>query len=333
MRRDATKKVNRAGPRGKTKTMKKIIAFSTVALSAAVACAAVESANIVGYNNITLRSGSYVCGSTFNGISLAGTRLTDLRPTGYENLAYWAGGMGGGFKEKVSVLLLTYQGKQDRKWTYTRSYDKTNKVWLDGYWFDADDSTKAAIVPGSEADFEFGTGDGLYVTVAANAYSSTTKATADQYKLINSGEAILDSNQVVLRSGSKCVVSPVSRKIRLSEIKPVGYENLAYWAGGMGGGFKEKVSVLLLTYQGKQDRKWTYTRSYDKTNKVWLGGYWFDADDSTKAPIAPGSEADFEFDLGEGLYVTVAANAYSSATKATADQYSLEFPGLYDTIE
>ena len=286
----------------------------------------VTSANVVGYNNITLRNGSYMTGSSFDMVTKAGMRLTDLRPTGYE-YDYWQTGRGSGmFNDKVTIKLLTYQGKPEKTWKWLASYDKTAKVWT-GYWYDTADTTKAPIIAGTAEDFEFDVGNGIYVSVEANAYGGQTGAAADQYKLINSGAAMFDAQQIPLRNGSKGIIAPLSRAVRLTEIKPTGYE-YDYWQTGRGSGmFNDKVTIKLLTYQGKPEKTWKWLASYNKTSQVWTG-YWYDTADTTKAPIVAGTKADREFKLGEGIYVSVEANAYGGQTGAAADQYKIEFPGL-----
>ena len=308
--------------------MKKIMVMGAAALCAAVGFSDVTSANVVGFNNITLRRGSYITGSSFDMITKAGMRLTDLKPTGYE-YTYWQTGRGNGkFNDMVTIDLLTYQGKPEKTWKWLASYDKTAKVWT-GYWYDTADTTKAPIVAGSDEDYEFTVGQGIYVSVAANAYGGQTGAAVDQYKLVNSGAAMMDSQQITLRRGSKGVVAPLSRAVRLTELKPTGYQ-YTYWQTGRGNGkFNDMVTIDLLTYQGKPEKTWKWLATYDKTAKVWTG-YWYDTADATKAPIVAGSEADREFKLGEGIYVSVAANAYGGQTGAADDQYSLEFPGLDD---
>ena len=297
---------------------------------AAVSLADVTSANCVGYNNITLRRGSYMTGSSFDMISKAGMRLTDLKPTGYQ-YTYWETGRGGAkFNDMVTINLLTAQGKAEKTWKWLASYDKTAKVWVSGYWYDTADPTKTPIVAGSAEDYEFTVGQGIYVSVEASAYSTQSGAAADQYKLVNSGEAMMEAQQITLRRGSKGVVAPLSRAVRLTELKPTGYQ-YTYWETGRGGAkFNDMVTINLLNSQGKAEKTWKWLASYDKTAKVWVSGYWYDTADTTKAAIVAGSDADREFNLGEGLYVSVEASAYSTQSGATDDQYKLEFPGLDD---
>ena len=265
-------------------------------------------------------------GSSFDMITKAGMRLTDLKPTGYE-YTYWQTGRGGGiFNDMVTIKLLTYQGKPEKTWKWRASYNKTSLAWT-GYWYDTADTTKAPIVAGSTEDYEFTVGQGIYVSVEANAYNVQSGAKADQYKLVNSGAAMMDAQQVTLRNGSKGVVAPLSRAVRLTELKPIGYE-FAYWQTGRGGGiFNDMVTIKLLTYQGKPEKTWKWRASYNKTSLAWTG-YWYDTADTTKAPIVAGTEADRAFKLGEGIYVSVEANAYNAQSGAKPDQYKLEFPGL-----
>ena len=292
----------------------------------------VQSANVVGYNNISLRSGRYMTGSNFDKITKAGMRLTDLRPTGYEDITYWSTGKGNGkFNDIVTITLLSYQGKALREWKWLASYNKDTSTWNEGYWYDAADTSKTPIVPGSDADHEFEVGEGLWVNVDPNAYSKPSpKPAADKYKLVNSGQAMLDSQTIPLRSGRKGIIAPLSRAVRLTEIKPTGYEDITYWSTGKGNGkFNDIVTITLLTYQGKALKEWKWLASYNKDTSTWNSGYWYDVADTSKTPIEPGTEADYQFDLGEGLWVNVDPNAYSKPSpKPAADKYLLSFPGL-----
>ena len=117
--------------------------------------------------------------------------------------------------------------------------------------------------------------------------------------------------------------------MRLTDLKPTGYE-ITYWQTGKGSGkFNDMVVITLLNNLGKKDKEWKWAASYDKTSSSWVTGYWYDVDDPEKQPIVAGTEADYQFKLGDGLWVKVDANAYSKP-KVEDDQYSLEFPGVDD---
>ena len=271
-------------------------------------------------------------GSFLNLNSNRKTRLTDIQPTGYENLAYWKTGRGNGFNDKVTIAVLAKngatavdeEGKQLKwAWKHAKGFETA------GYWVRTGETTP--IVAGDANDYEFGAGEGLWADVAAAAYGGSTGATADQYKLMNNGEAMLDSGTVTLRSGSIGVVAPLSRKVRLTEIKPTGYENLAYWKTGRGNGFNDKVTIAVLAKngatavdeEGKQLKwAWKHAKGFE------TAGYWVRTGETT--PIVAGDANDFQFELGEGIWADVAAAAYGGSTGAAADQYKLEFPGVDD---
>ena len=291
----------------------------------------------MGYSGFTLRSGSIMVNPSFLKVG-DGTiaRLTDIKPTGYENLAYWKTGKGNGFNDKITVAVLAKNGAtaddskfagKKLKWSWKHAKGFANP----GYWVRMGETTE--ITPGSEEDYQFKPGEAVWADVVAGAYIPDTKASADQYSLQNSGEAMLESGTFTLRSGSIGTGAPLSRAIRLTEIKPIGYENLAYWKTGKGNGFNDKVTVAVLAkngataddpkFEGKKLKwSWKHAKGFAQP------GYWVRMGETTA--IVPGSEEDYQFKLGEAVWADVVAGAYIPDTKATADQYKLEFPSVED---
>ena len=139
----------------------------------------VTSANIVGYKNTEVRSGSKMVGASFATIGEKnGIYLSQLAPVGYEDVSVFTDTKkgDGGVKGQFTIKILTSTGGQayDEKtgvaksWSYFRTYPKATKTWSnDGCWKD-----KNGTVMTGENDITFETGDGLWVDVAAGAYKS-----------------------------------------------------------------------------------------------------------------------------------------------------------------
>ena len=291
----------------------------------------------MGYSGFTLRSGNVMVNPSFLQVGNSKiARLTDIKPTGYENLTYWKTGKGNGFNDKVTVAVLSKTGStaDDPKfegkkliWSWKHAKGFANP----GYWVRMGETT--AIVAGSDEDYQFTPGEAVWANVVAGAYGGSTGAGADQYSLQNSGEAMLESGTFTLRSGNIGVGATLSRAVRLTEIKPIGYENLAYWKTGKGNGFNDKVTVAVLSKTGStaDDPKfegkkliWSWKHAKGFANP----GYWVRMGETTA--IAPGSDEDYQFKLGEAVWANVVAGAYGGSTGAAADQYKLEFPAVED---
>ena len=177
-----------------------LLAISAVCAAgfAATCKADISSANIVGYSGFTLRSGSIMVSPAFLNVGGSSiTRLTDIKPTGYENLAYWKTGKGNGFNDKITVAVLAKDGataddpKVEGKkliWAWKHAKGFANP----GYWVRLGEST--AITPGSADDYQFKLGEAVWANVVAGAYGGSTGAGADQYKL--EFPAVEDDNRV-----------------------------------------------------------------------------------------------------------------------------------------
>ena len=294
------------------------------------------SANIVGYKNTEVRNGSKMVGASFATIGEKnGIYLSQLAPVGYEGVSVFTDTKkgDGGVKGQFKIKILTSTGGQayDEKtgvaktWSYFRTYPKATKTWSnDGCWKDENGTVMTG-----EKDVFFANGQGLWFDVAAGAYKSGT----EKYSLNNAGEAILDANSVLLRNGSTGVAIPLSASVKLSQIKPTGYENVSVFTDTKkgDGGVKGQFKIKILTSTGGQayDEKtgvaktWSYFRTYPKATKTWSNdGCWKDENGTVMT-----DENDITFESGDGLWVDVAAGAYKSGE----EKYYLSFPGIDDT--
>ena len=261
-----------------------------------------------------------------------GIWLSQLAPVGYESVSVFTDTKkgDGGVKGEFKIKILTSTGGQayDEKtgvaksWSYYRTYPKATKTWSDdGRWVD-----QSGTVVKGDADVFFENGQGLWFDVANGAYKSGT----EKYSLNSAGEAILDANSVLLRSGSTGVAIPLSASVKLSQIKPTGYESVSVFTDTKkgDGGVKGEFKIKILTSTGGQayDEKtgvaksWSYYRTYPKATKTWSDdGRWVDQ----SGTVIKG-DADITFESGDGLWVDVANGAY----KTGEEEYYLSFPGI-----
>ena len=295
----------------------------------------VTSANVVGYKNTEVRSGSKMVGASFATIGEKnGIYLSQLAPVGYEDVSVFTDTKkgDGGVKGQFTISILTSTGGQayDEKtgvaksWSYYRTYPKSTKTWSnDGRWLD-----QSGTEIKGDADVFFANGQGLWFDVDAGAY----KSGSEKYSLNNAGEAILDANSFLLRSGSTGIAIPPSASVKLSQIKPVGYEDVSVFTDTKkgDGGVKGQFTISILTSTGGQayDEKtgvaksWSYYRTYPKSTKTWSSdGRWLD-----QSGTEIKGDADVTFESGDGLWVDVDAGAYKSGE----EKYYLSFPGIDD---
>ena len=316
----------------------------------------VTSANVVGYANAQIRNGSKMISVSFDQISLkdGGMKLSQLAPVGYEDVEYFKQNSQQGIKsDRFTISVLSSSGSvakyadgpfagRAKKWCFRRSCPKTAFIWEnDGHWVMQDDG-ETPIVADTETDYMFERGDALWFTVDSLCYDNNKGVVAaDKYKLTNNGQAILDSNAVVLRSGSKGVSIPLSASITLNQIRIIGYEDVPYFKQNSQQGIKPDrftISVRSNTgsvekyedgpFKGRQ-KKWCFVRSCPKSDFIWDGpGYWVMQDDGE---TVVDSTNDYTFNLGDALWVSVDGVCYDNNKGIVApDKYLIEFPGIDD---
>ena len=153
--------------------MKKMIGFGAVALCAAVACADVTSANIVGYSNIKLVDGSKLGGAIFKGITTEGMKLTQLTPGGYlENPAWATPFVGWGCQGFIIIELLSTSGSIDSdkdgplqfRWFHDFDFFGATGWAEKGCWKRSIGGDLVEITDSN--DYEIKASDGLWVTVS-----------------------------------------------------------------------------------------------------------------------------------------------------------------------
>ena len=148
---------------------------------AAVSLADVTSANVVGYGNSQLRNGSKMVGFFFNKIGDKGMRLTDLSVNGYLDVAYFKHNARKGIKTDMFTLTILnnvggvakYENGRPKQWCFRRSCTNVGGVWTwgnDARWTYQNDDTHD-IVPGSDEDYVFELGEGIWFDVNALAFT------------------------------------------------------------------------------------------------------------------------------------------------------------------
>ena len=263
-------------------------------------------------------------------------KLTQLAPVGYEDVSYFTVKARKGVRSGIFTLTVLDNGggtalDKDGKpmqWCYLRTYDVDNAKWLnDGRWARPIDG----VVITTENDVTFDAGQGFWFNVSPAAYPTGTAAT--KYTLVNSGEAVLDSREILLRQGNKGVSVPLSAAVKLTQMKPVGYEDVNYFLVKARKGVRSGIFTLTVLDNGggtalDKDGKamqWCYLRTYDVDNAKWMDdGRWARPIDG----VVITSENDVTFNPGDGLWVNVSPAAYPSGT--AADKYTLQFPGIED---
>ena len=289
----------------------------------------------MGYSGFTLRSSSIMVNPAFLNVGNGKiVRLTDIKPTGYLDVSYFEGSRQKGFNDQVTIAILAKDGAtatdpntgKQLKWAWQHAKPFANNH---GYWVRMGEATE--IKPGDENDYQFKPGEAVWADVAPGAYTGP-KVAEDKYSLQSSGEAMLDSRTFTLRSSSIGVGAPLSRAVRLTEIKPVGYLDVSYFEGSRQKGFNDQVTIALLAKDGStatdpntgKQLKWAWQHAKPFANNH---GYWVRMGEATE--IKPGDENDYQFKLGEALWADVAPGAYTGP-KVAEDKYMLEFPAVED---
>ena len=247
----------------------------------------ITSANVVGYNQVQLRSyaaknGKCMVGACFIKVGTEqDVKLSELKITGYENSAEYLGQMG---------FSLSFQRRADNgmpfaTYIYTDSSDDC-ATWNGGWWEDL-----AGNVINADNDVTLTAGDGLWFDTPALADCSA-------FYLQTSGQVLNGDQAFELTAGIKqgvCNMLPTSTSI--SKIEIHGYEDSSEYLGQMG---------FCLTMQSLGDNgmplvTYIYTDSSDDC-ATWNGGWW---EDNSGNVID--SDNDVVVGAGEGFWVDAPA--------------------------
>ena len=158
-----------------------------------MACADVQSANIVGYNTTALNAAYYAGGATFITIGAEGANLSEFKPSGLPNIS----------NGQVIIQTLDNYGVS----TGTYKYYQGSKVpkYANNGWYNSSD-----VLITKENDVTFAPGDGLWIKGTATA------------SLIVSGEVSLASVTKNLNAAYALLCNPFPMGISIRKITPAG---------------------------------------------------------------------------------------------------------------
>jgi hypothetical protein len=173
-----------------------------------------------------------------------------------------------GYKGAINIQTLDYLGNKVAKYYYHEG-ESGRGAKADGWWLENTTLITA------ENDVTFKVGEGLWVTGLDGAALST------------SGEVVFDNVSCDLRAGATMVVNPYPVAIKLSTIKP---KNLP-------AGYKGAINIQTLDYLGNKIAAYIYHEG-ETGRGAKADGWWLE----NTTLITP--EADVEFPVGQGLWVT-----------------------------
>ena len=295
--------------------MKKLM-IATAALCAAVSTYGLESANTVGYMGKALVDGNQMIGASFvtvgtvDGDGDACIKLSTIKPKGYEavqDLIDQEGTWG-----DFSFVTLDGAGNRVGWYAWNQDYDTATDSWLPGVWNDVLNNVD---ITGEDAEHEvlLKKGDGIWFNRATDFDLSGTT-------LESSGEAVIDAQDVALVDGNQALAMPVSFDVKLSKVKPAGYEavqDLIDQEGTWG-----DFSFITLNGAGNRVGWYSWNQDYDASEGKWLTGQWFDEVNNI---AITGEDAAHEvtFAPGDGIW-------FNRGTSFDLSGTTLSFPGLDD---
>ena len=199
-----------------------------------------ESANVVGYSEGSLREGFKAAGSQFTPIAGDTIDLTSIVVTGYDKEE--------GTEEEVSVQTLDENGPMLKQyfWYDISDGEEVYYGWLDG---DSGDFI-------GEGEVVLYKGDALWVS-----------SPSDMFKLQSSGQVDTKGFAVTLKIGFKLVANQTPVQLDLTAVKAAGYSEED--------GTEEEVSVQTLDENGSMLKQYFWYDISDGED-VYYG--WLDGD-------------------------------------------------------
>lgn len=249
---------------------------------------ALESANVVGYAQTSLRTGAKPAGACFLPITGNTINLQDITVSGYEK----AEGYGEG---DIYVQTLTPGGTTIKSYTWLdipADPDEEESVAMYG-WYDDDE--------GVIGNLTMAAGEGLY------AYGPNTS-----FGLQSAGQVPTSDIAVVLRTGAKCIVNPTPQIVALNGTEKTGWNGVVVSGYNIEEGYGEgDIYVQTLTPGGTTIKSYTWldipADPEDEESVAMYG--WYDDDE--------GVLTDLTLNPGEGIY------AYGPNAN-----FSIVFPGV-----
>lgn len=184
-------------------------------LAAAAACGtlmAVESANVVGYTEKSLRAGATMLTPCFIDVGGAASEidLTALTVKGYDEVS----------ADEVNIQILDAHGKKSVAYYWFDLPDEG----LDAGWYNVDTELIEA------GTVKFATGDGLWITGQ------------NDYSIVFPGQVKFSGVAVALRSGAVATGNMFATSIDLTDMTVTGYDEVS----------ADEVNIQLLDSHGKK---------------------------------------------------------------------------------
>ena len=249
--------------------MKKLMFVAAAALCATVPCKAIESANVVGYDSATLRTGMKAAGAAFVPVSGAGFDLQSLKVSGYNAADGYADG-------EIYLQTLTPGGATIKSFTWidlAADPDDPDSVPYYG-WYDDD--------TGELGELTIAPGDGL----AAFGPNAT-------FGLQSAGQVPTSDVAVTLRTGMKFIANPTPATVSLNS------GDKSDWAGMYVAGYNAEdgyadgeIYLQTLTPGGATIKSFTWidlaADPDDPDSVPYYGWYDDDTGELGELSIAPG---------------------------------------------
>ena len=185
-----------------------------------MACADVQSANIVGYIDKGLNKNFTACGSSFITIGVEGMKLTTIKPKGIPAMS----------NGQIQIQVLDNLGNATKTYKYYQG-SKVKAFATDG-WYD-----NTTLIT-SENDVTFMPGQGLWV-----------KGTIDNTGITTAGEVSFDDVQKQLNVNFVMLCNPFPQQIKLSK-------NIK--AGGLAATSNGQVQIQELDNLGNATKTYKY---------------------------------------------------------------------------
>ena len=233
-----------------------------------------ESANVVGYTEVGLRTGSKGVGACFAPITETNVDLAEITVTGYDRAE--------GSEDQVYAQTLDASGKTiDMYYWIDVSYEENGETVTLYGWMDAEGNLL------EKGSVMMPLGDALWVD-----------APGEDFKLNFNGEVAKDGVAVSLRAGSKMVSNPLAIDVDINNIAVKGYNTED--------GSEDEVYAQTLDGNGKTvDMYYWIDISYEENGEVITLYGWMDAEGNLLEDDAVNVKA------GEALWVDAPSADYS----------------------
>ena len=281
-----------------------------------MACADVNSANVVGYQGLeVLTAGRKAMCFTFSDVGATAKKmmLSEIKLQGYQDSTYWQ-------KKyqcpQITLKKLGTSGAAEAEYSWKDEFDNENEgEWDGGHWEDA----KHTVIAGDK-DVEIKAGDGFFVDAAAVPPEATTGCKA--YSFLVNGEVIQGSYAAeILTAGRQVMGNMMPAATKLSKVEIQGYQDSTYWQKKYQ---CPQITLKKLATSGAAEAEYSWKDEFDNENEgEWDGGHWEDA----KHTVITGDK-DVTVNPGESYFVDAAAVPTEATTGCKI--YTFVFPACLE---